>query len=45
MRQMTIQELTRDGLESVGDATMCLAGMEGLDAHAAAESYRLKDSR
>jgi histidinol dehydrogenase len=45
MRQMTIQELTRDGLESVGDATMCLAGMEGLDAHAAAVSYRLKDSR
>ena len=41
MRQMTVQELTRDGLAALGDAVITLAGLEGLDAHAAAVSRRL----
>jgi len=41
MRQMTVQELTRDGLATLGDAVVTLAGLEGLDAHAAAVSRRL----
>ncbi len=41
MRQMTIQELSRAGLEALGDAVVSLAGMEGLDAHAAAVRLRL----
>jgi len=41
MRQMTVQELTRDGLESLADAVICLANLEGLDAHAAAVTRRL----
>ena len=42
MRQMTVQELTRDGLERLGDAVVTLAGLEGLDAHAAAVERRLR---
>jgi histidinol dehydrogenase len=41
MRQMTVQELTRDGLEGLADAVVALAGLEGLDAHAAAVTRRL----
>lgn len=41
LRQMTVQELTRDGLENLGAAVIRLAGLEGLDAHAAAVSRRL----
>ena len=41
MRQMTVQELTRDGLAALGDAVITLAELEGLDAHAAAVSRRL----
>lgn len=41
MRQMTVQELTREGLENLGDAVVSLAGLEGLDAHAAAVTRRL----
>lgn len=41
MRQMTIQELTRDGLQSLGDAVIRLAELEGLDAHASAVQRRL----
>lgn len=44
MRQMTIQELSRQGLEALGDAVISLAGMEGLDAHAAAVSLRLGET-
>lgn len=44
MRQMTVQELSREGLESLGSAVISLAGLEGLDAHAAAVSRRLKDA-
>lgn len=41
MRQMTIQELSRDGLTRLGGAVVSLAGLEGLDAHAAAVTRRL----
>ncbi len=41
MRQMTIQELSREGLQGIGHAVISLAGLEGLDAHAAAVSRRL----
>jgi len=44
IRQMTIQELSRDGLASLGDAVICLAQLEGLDAHAAAVQRRLADA-
>ena len=44
MRQMTIQELSREGLEGISSAVLSLAGMEGLDAHAAAVTIRLKES-
>jgi histidinol dehydrogenase len=42
MRQMTVQELTREGLENLGAAVVSLAGLEGLDAHAAAVTRRLR---
>ena len=41
MRQMTVQELTREGLASLGNAVVRLADLEGLDAHAAAVTRRL----
>jgi histidinol dehydrogenase len=41
MRQMTVQELTRDGLAGLGETVLALAGLEGLDAHAAAVRRRL----
>jgi histidinol dehydrogenase len=44
MRQMTIQELSRRGLEELGDAVISLAGMEGLDAHAEAVRLRLEST-
>jgi histidinol dehydrogenase len=43
LRQMTIQELTRPGLESISDAVVELANLEGLDAHAAAIKVRLEE--
>ncbi len=42
LRQMTVQELTRDGLAGLSDAVITLAGLEGLDAHAAAVRRRLR---
>jgi histidinol dehydrogenase len=42
LRQMTVQELTRDGLAGLGDAVVRLAGLEGLDAHASAVTRRLR---
>lgn len=44
MRQMTIQELSREGLGRLGDAVISLAGLEGLDAHAAAVTRRLRSA-
>lgn len=43
MRQMTVQELTRDGLAGLAQTVIELATMEGLDAHANAVRYRLDD--
>ena len=41
MHSITYQELTREGLESLGDTITSMAEAEGLDAHAAAVKYRL----
>lgn len=41
LRRMTVQEVTRDGLAALGPAVVTLAGLEGLDAHAAAVTRRL----
>ncbi|MDX1498967.1 MAG: histidinol dehydrogenase [Woeseiaceae bacterium] len=41
MRSMTVQELTREGLQGLGAAVIELAGLEGLDAHAEAVRRRL----
>jgi histidinol dehydrogenase len=40
-RHMTLQELTREGLEGLGGAVVTLANLEGLDGHAAAVTKRL----
>lgn len=42
MRHMTVQELSEDGLRSIAPAVLTLAGLEGLDAHAAAVSRRIQ---
>jgi histidinol dehydrogenase len=42
MRQMTVQELSESGLRSVADTITELARLEGLGAHAAAVSRRIK---
>ncbi len=42
IRQMTVQELSREGLASLSDAVVSLAALEGLDAHAAAVTRRLR---
>ena len=42
MRHLTVQELSREGLEKLGPAVVSLAGLEGLDAHAASVSRRLR---
>ncbi len=42
LRQMTVQELSPDGLLGLADAVMELAKLEGLDAHAAAVKIRLE---
>lgn len=44
MRQMTVQELSREGLGNLGDAVIRLAELEGLDAHAAAVTCRLRSA-
>lgn len=43
MRQMTVQEVTRDGLQALAPTLAALTAMEGLDAHAAAVRYRLEN--
>jgi histidinol dehydrogenase len=40
-KRITVQELSRDGLERLGPTAQVLAALEGLDAHAAAVSIRL----
>lgn len=44
MRSMTVQELSREGLENLGQTVVTLAGLEGLDAHAASVTRRLEKS-
>ncbi len=41
-RQMTVQELSRDGLEGLAEAVISLASLEGLEGHAAAVRRRLE---
>ena len=45
MRKMTIQEITRDGLESLSGTIMTMAKAEGLDAHANAVKIRLDEDQ
>ena len=42
LRQMSVQELSADGLARIGNTTVELANLEGLDAHAAAVQIRLE---
>jgi histidinol dehydrogenase len=41
-RRITVQEVTPSGLQGLGPTAKTLAGLEGLDAHAAAVSIRLE---
>lgn len=43
-RKMTFQELTREGLQGLGETIRAMALAEGLDAHATAVSVRLGQS-
>jgi histidinol dehydrogenase len=45
LRQMTVQELSKEGLAGLGNAVIRLAGLEGLDAHAEAVRRRLEADR
>lgn len=45
MRKMTLQELTREGLESLAPVIVTMAEAEGLQAHANAVRIRLEGSR
>jgi histidinol dehydrogenase len=40
-KRITVQELTHAGLSGLGPTAQILAGLEGLDAHAAAVTVRL----
>ena len=42
MRKMTLQEISRDGLRSLAPTIVAMAEAEGLQAHAAAASIRIK---
>jgi histidinol dehydrogenase len=42
MRHMTVQEVSAEGLRNLGDTVISLAGLEGLDAHAASVRRRLR---
>lgn len=44
MRNMTVQEVSREGLQSLAPTLATLTEMEGLDAHAAAVRYRLEST-
>jgi histidinol dehydrogenase len=41
MRKMTIQILTREGIESMAPTIIAMAEAEGLEAHAAAVKARI----
>ena len=42
VKKITFQQLTKDGLENIGDTVMQMATAEGLDAHKNAVAIRLK---
>ncbi len=42
MKSMTVQTITREGLQKLGPSIVAMAEAEGLDAHAAAVKIRLK---
>jgi histidinol dehydrogenase len=44
-KELTFQELTYTGLEGLAPTVRTLAGLEGLDAHAAAVAVRLDDAQ
>ena len=44
MRQMTVQELSGEGLRSLAPAVLELSALEGLDAHGEAVRIRLRDA-
>lgn len=43
MHSITYQELSREGLGSLAETIITMAGAEGLDAHAAAVKYRMEN--
>lgn len=43
MRKMTIQELSKEGLQGLSATVVAMADAEGLEAHAAAVKVRMKD--
>ncbi|GAC1383054.1 MAG: histidinol dehydrogenase [Ginsengibacter sp.] len=45
VKKITFQQLTRDGLDSIGKAVELMASAEGLDAHKNAISIRLNSKR
>ncbi len=45
LRSMTVQELTRSGLQAIGPVAATLAELEGLDAHSASVTRRLDKLR
>ncbi|GAC1594170.1 MAG: histidinol dehydrogenase [Ginsengibacter sp.] len=45
VKKITFQQLTRDGLDSIGKAVELMASAEGLDAHKNAISIRLNSTR
>jgi phosphoribosyl-ATP pyrophosphohydrolase/phosphoribosyl-AMP cyclohydrolase/histidinol dehydrogenase len=45
VKHITSQELTKEGLDAIGDAVTTLAHIEGLEAHRNAVAIRLRDIR
>jgi phosphoribosyl-ATP pyrophosphohydrolase/phosphoribosyl-AMP cyclohydrolase/histidinol dehydrogenase len=45
VKHITSQELTKEGLDRLGDTVTTLAEVEGLEAHRNAVAIRLKDIR
>jgi phosphoribosyl-ATP pyrophosphohydrolase/phosphoribosyl-AMP cyclohydrolase/histidinol dehydrogenase len=45
LKHITSQELTKEGLDLLGDTVTTLAEVEGLEAHRNAVAIRLKDIR
>ncbi len=45
VKHITSQTLTKEGLDSIGDAVTTLASIEGLEAHRNAVAIRLQDIR